>query len=186
MAQEINWLTWEEAIEVSKAEKKKFLDFAKKSKVNILYEKDFKFKSYNNIEDQEFNSYREKLKNTLFKFMEIFKIEFDLRIFNKYFDSIKVFKAKEIILTVEKQRFSHGICYYEIIDFMGRNRNEILEIYYLEDEIYKNFRHPTIVFYLSEFISDYLGLKIYERYIQTILSIIDNDIAVDSFLSKLG
>ena len=56
---------------ISESEKIKFLTFAKKSKVNVIFQNDFVYTSLNNIEDIEFKNYKERLKNYLLRLMKI-------------------------------------------------------------------------------------------------------------------
>jgi hypothetical protein len=62
--------------------------------------------------------------------------------------NITFYSCSKIFFEAHNENFAHGLCYY--------NNNTI---YYLKNNIYKSWEHPAILFYISEFLANILGIK---------------------------
>jgi len=156
------------------------LKFANLNKCRIYYDnKDFKYKSTSTIKDKEFQSYLPLLYEYIQKINESLNFNCKIILNNKYqFINIEVFSCSEIKLECKNQVIPYGICFYKI-------ENKKLKIYYLKNDVYKSFKHPTIAYYIAFYICNYLKLEKFRNSLLPIIMNLGDEDVINEFINNI-
>jgi hypothetical protein len=63
---------------------------------------------------------------------------------------LRFYSCSEIYFKAYSEKFTQGICYYD---------KKCNCIYYLKDDVYTSWEHPTVQFYIAEFLTNILKIK---------------------------
>ena len=82
------------------------------------------------------------------------------------------------MLECKREVISNTISYY-------KSENNKLKIFYLNNELYTSFTHPSISYYIAEYICYYLKVEKYHAKLIAIIQLVKDDLSNDDIIDKL-
>jgi len=161
-----------------------FLKFANLNKCRIYYDKDFKYTSISPSKDKDFEKFLDNLEDYIHRLIKNSKnysknLSNTLKEIREQIKKIEIYYCSQIKLELKKQIFPHGISFSKVEKLN-------LKIYYLkDDEVYTSFRHPTIAYYISYFICNFLKIPKLKEVVMPIIMMLGRDDEINNFINNI-
>lgn len=156
-----------------------FIRFAQRCHARIYREKDFKYKAEKPIRDKEFNNHTDILAENISKICKVGKFTYkDKELIRNRLSNVEIFACSDIKLELKKQTFQHGLSFYKI-------ENGAIKIYYLKNDLYNTFKHPSIAYYMAYFLSIYLKCERKKSDFIPLIMNLGNTRAIEEFINSI-
>ena len=154
-----------------------FIEFAKNNGVRIYIRENITYLTEGVQIDIDLENKVRNIKPHLINLLKKFG-HTDIDKIEKQFENIKFFNCSKIFINTSfNDTIEYGISYYK------KNLKEF-NIFFLIDEVYTSWKHPTIIYFVSKFLTKHLDCEFISKEIQ-MLFLLEKDKDIENWLENI-